>query len=543
MAARRRRSDPGLSEADVTALDDLLGMMLVLPGVADHVAAAGLAPADFGVPKHQAIAALVFDTVRAGTPLDPGDIAAQFREAGGDASWLHSLIGSMPSAALVDRRIEQVQTIAERAKITLAVAAYYEHRQGDRLLTEVAAAVATRGPAAHGFIPASAVRTEAIWWLWQDRIPLGELTLLAGNEKSGKSLLCCELAARASRGQLLGSRFGETVTALYLTAEDRVSHVVAPRLRLAGADMDNVLVETVDDHRPVTLERIAAAVATAGVRFIVLDPLSLFIADRLGDGDERGDLKVRAAMHPVINLAQRYGVAIVGIKHTNKGEGRALLNRVAGSRAYTAAARALLFVADDPDATDPLNPDRLIFPRGNLTTTTAALRYRIEAATIVLDDGEAREHPRIVWRGESDRSAEEAFARTDRGPVDDKPRRPRDPDSATAAAMAWLADALAGRGEVPSSDVLDMARDEKIAARTVQRAAHELGVRRRREGFGQGSAVFWELPDGIYDIHIDAKQMPTRQPHGQAGIKASMAPMLDDELFAGATDITDNRRA
>jgi putative DNA primase/helicase len=303
-----------------------------------------------------------------------------------------------------------------------------------------------------------------------------------------------------------------------------------------------VLVEPVDDTRPVTVERITAAVV-AGVRFIVLDPLSLFIADHLGDGDERGDLKVRAAMRPIITLAQRHGAAIVGIKHTNKGEGRAILNRVAGSRAYTAAARALLFVADDPDATDPLNPDRLIFPRGNLTTNTAALRYRIEGVALALDDGEVRQHPRIVWKGESGRSAEEAFARTDRGPVDDRPKRPPTPDSAVGYAMGWLTDVLDGRGEVPAADVLDMADDEKLARRTVQRAAHELGVQRRRDGFGKGAAWFWTLPDGINDRHIDATSLPTCHVCVGDGTQASMSATLDDELFAGAVDVTpeDNR--
>lgn len=538
MTARRRSSGPELSDLDVLALDELVATMLVFPDAAGAVIESGLEPADFAVVKHQVVAGLVLDAVHGGVPLDAGEIAAQFTAAGGDAVWLRELIGSAPSPALVPKRIEQVRSIAERAKVTRAVADFYDHRDASRLLADVAGAVAVRGPGVHGFVTADTVRTEAIWWAWHERIPLGELTLLAGFEKVGKSLLCCELVARASRGQLLGDRQGEPMTCLYLTAEDRVGHVIVPRLKLAGADLVRVFVEPVDDDRPVTVERIIAAVV-AGVRFVVLDPLSLFIAEGLGDGDERGDLKVRAAMRPIITLAQQRGVAVVGIKHTNKAEGKAILNRVNGSRAYTAAARALLFVADDPDSADQLRPDRLIFPRGNLATTTTALRYRIEGSPVQLDDGEVRDHARIVWRGESARSAEEAFARSDRGPVSEEPvKRRRDPDSAVAYAISWLADALDGRGEVPAVEVLAMAADEGLAERTVQRAAHELGVQRRRDGFGKGSSVFWMAPIGK---DIDAGMPAYMTTPATVGIKTSMpAGVLTDDLFAGATVVTDD---
>ena len=122
--------------------------------------------------------------------------------------------------------------------------------------------------------------------------------MLAGSEKVGKSLLCCELVARASHGQLDGDWFGRPVRCLYLTAEDRISHVVAPRMRLAGVDPSLVLVGHRTVARPSRLARIAAAIRS-GVRLIVLDPLVLFLD---GLDDENTDLKVRQALDPVVRL-------------------------------------------------------------------------------------------------------------------------------------------------------------------------------------------------------------------------------------------------
>lgn len=46
----------------------------------------------------------------------------------------------------------------------------------------------------------SAFPRESVRWLWPKRIPLGYLTLLAGEPQAGKSYLTLDIAARTSRG-------------------------------------------------------------------------------------------------------------------------------------------------------------------------------------------------------------------------------------------------------------------------------------------------------------------------------------------------------
>lgn len=46
----------------------------------------------------------------------------------------------------------------------------------------------------------SDVEPEQLEWLWPNRIPLGKLTLLAGDPGLGKSFVTMDMAARVSRG-------------------------------------------------------------------------------------------------------------------------------------------------------------------------------------------------------------------------------------------------------------------------------------------------------------------------------------------------------
>src|SRR5688572_15476895 len=44
------------------------------------------------------------------------------------------------------------------------------------------------------------VKERELEWLWPGRIPLGKITLLAGDPEAGKSFVVADLAARTTRG-------------------------------------------------------------------------------------------------------------------------------------------------------------------------------------------------------------------------------------------------------------------------------------------------------------------------------------------------------
>ena len=137
------------------------------------------------------------------------------------------------------------------------------------------------------------------------------------------------------------------------------------------------------------------------------------------------------------------------------------MNRVAGSRAYTAAVRAVMFAVDDPDSPDAAQPDRLLFARGNLAPSSTGRRYAIEGRPIVLDDGNERDHPAIVWKGESVVRIEDAFSRTDRA---------EDADARTATDEAVeLLEALLADGPMNAEDVMKRASAERVTEKPLRR--------------------------------------------------------------------------
>lgn len=88
--------------------------------------------------------------------------------------------------------------------------------------------------------PAADIPLKVVRWCWEGRLPAGQLTLLGGREGIGKSLWQSHLAARLTRGTLLGEHYGTPRAVLIVASEDDWPRTVAPRLVAAGADLARV---------------------------------------------------------------------------------------------------------------------------------------------------------------------------------------------------------------------------------------------------------------------------------------------------------------
>ncbi len=143
-------------------------------------------------------------------------------------------------------------------------------------------------------------------WLWRERIPAGNLTVIAGDPEQGKSMFTCLLAAELSAR-------GEEV--LMANAEDSPARV-RDRLLAAGADLTRV--------RPVEglvlpdgVERLRQQVIDTGASLVVLDPYTAYLADRI---NAVRDAQVRAALLPLVRLAEEHGTAVVIVCHLLRGD-------------------------------------------------------------------------------------------------------------------------------------------------------------------------------------------------------------------------------
>lgn len=335
------------------------------------------------------------------------------------------------------------------------------------------------GQRALRLVPASTIRVRPVHWVWESRIPTGALTLLGGREGIGKSTVAYAQAARLTRGALEGRYHGEPRAVIVAATEDSWEHTIVPRLMGAGADLDRIyrVDVTTSDGTPTgmvlprDLRAVERAVASVNAGLILLDPLM----SRLDEGlDTHKDADVRRALEPLVALADRTGCAIVGLIHVNKGHGNDPLTLLMGSRAFSAVARAVLFIMRDPDDDDTrlLGQAKNNLGRTDVPTLTFTIQSQQVADT---DDGPVTTGV-LRWTGTTDRSVTDALREGADGDMETR--------TAKQEAAAWLQDYLMQQGGTALS------QDAKIAGRkvghsdsAVKRAAHLIQVTSTSHGF------------------------------------------------------------
>lgn len=357
---------------------------------------------------------------------------------------------------------------------------------------------------------ASEIKPKATRWLWSERegesiwadfakaenwLPLGCLALLGGRESTGKSTWAYRLAAQITTGELPGYFEGTPRSVVIAATEDDWAHTIAPRLIAAGADLDRVLrveVVTGEVTAGVTLPTDVAALREVciehEVALVLLDPLMGAID---GELDSHKDHEVRVALEPVSRLAHDARVTVLGLIHVNKSVGTDLLNRIMGSRAFVAVARAVLMtISEDPLIAEPGAPDRCLIGQAKNSLGARvgkSLSFEFEAVHIGKDDetGEPLWSSRIKLVGDKpghidDLSTEQENRKPPRETVADRCEK-------------WLEEALRGKGKVPSSWLRRAAKDKGFKKTTLYKARDELGVHSvSKDG---STETFWVLDE------------------------------------------------
>jgi hypothetical protein len=351
-----------------------------------------------------------------------------------------------------------------------------------QMLEQAKKAIATCDPnKPHAILQRLAgVTRELLEWLWPGRIPLGKLTLLAGDPGLGKSFVTLDIAARVSTGEawpdmpLLRQTPGGVIL---LNCEDDLADTIAPRLDKAGADDTRIIaiegVQMMGRRRHFSLEadlpRLEEVlVENADTRLIVIDPVSGY----LGNVDSHKNSEVRGLLAPLAELAGRHRVAVVTVTHLSKSGGPKAIYRAMGSLAFAAAARAVWAITKDPD--DPQR--RLLLPaKLNLARDPDGLAYRIEDARVCWEYQPVRMHADDAFAAEA---ASEARG-SNRG-------------SERQEATAWLGERLAD-GPALTSQVVADAKEHGFSERTLRRAFKAMGGCSKKEADGQWH---WSLSSG-----------------------------------------------
>lgn len=336
---------------------------------------------------------------------------------------------------------------------------------------------------------ASSIKPRRVRWLWDGRLALGTLGLLAGREGLGKSTVGYWIAGQVTLGLLPGEYEGKPASVLVCASEDSWEHTIVPRLIAAGADLDRVyrveVVTSAGIHGELSLPRdlrdLDTAAKDTGAGLLLLDPLVSRLSSSL---DSHKDAEVRQALEPLVAIADRARLAVLGIIHHNKSGSTDPLQLVMGSKAFTAVARSVHTVIPDPD--DDTEARRLFgTPKNNLgRDDLPALAFTITGHPVETDDGTAWTGA-VTWAGESVGSIRDAMQRG----ADN-----HDDRSAGSEAAGWLDDYLTSQGGTATSKAV------KAAARSAGHTERAIRTARQRlhldvEDQGYPRITYWSLPN------------------------------------------------
>ena len=343
------------------------------------------------------------------------------------------------------------------------------------------------------------IKPQRVKWLWDDHVPLGKITLYAGNPDNGKSLAAMDLAARVTTGAQFPNEAANSLPpseVLMLLGEDDLDDTAVPRLMAAHADMKKIhFLEAV--RRPdnsdceVRLDWDLPAIeaqleAHSDIRLIIIDPISNY----LGEVSMIAEQEARSILIPLKRIAARLGIAVVIVMHLNKKSELDAISRVGGAMAFIGVARcSWMFIRDasteEGEVKDSFTMARI---KNNLTKASGSgLAYHIEGRQIPMNEHESMLAPAVVWGDMVNKTADDVLEekRSKRGPG-----RPEGVHPKLQEAMNWLEMALQ-YGPVASKTLYKAAKEEKnIAGSTLRSAQQELGV----HAFQKAGTWLWESP-------------------------------------------------
>ncbi|WP_257223673.1 MULTISPECIES: AAA family ATPase, partial [unclassified Acinetobacter] len=191
------------------------------------------------------------------------------------------------------------------------------------------------------------IQAQAINWLWSGWLPLGKLTILAGAGGCGKTNLLLALIATITTNGIFpdGSKCTDTGKVLIYSTEDDPNDTLLPRLIANGADLSKIdfiagRINDKGDREPFDPTKDlpllnAYAKQNPDIKLLMIDPIISAVG---GDSNKATD--VRRSLQVVVDFAQEFNCAVVGITHFAKGtSGSSPAERIIGSQAFTALAR------------------------------------------------------------------------------------------------------------------------------------------------------------------------------------------------------------
>jgi AAA domain len=332
------------------------------------------------------------------------------------------------------------------------------------------------------------VKSRATEYVWGYRLPLNDLTLIAGNPGVGKSWIVADLIARLTTGRPLPGEHESTKREPYrvlLLAERSLDRVLKPRIEHLGGNLELIDVpDAVGYGDPVEvlkhgysriekitldhLQKVREIIDRYNPDFFFIDPIAAFTRVDLNKAEN-----ARKVYDGLMNLANESSTTVAAIHHLTKAAQLKASQRVPGSVQQVGVVSSLLLVLEHPEQKDVCV---VCHDKANVGPKSPSIIYRLEDTEIMLADKKSP-FKKIVWGEETNLTADDIsrlelakFAAAQKAHV------PR-PLTKKESARQLLREALAG-GPKPSNEIKGKAGAIGISDETLRDAADEEGIER-----------------------------------------------------------------
>jgi RecA-family ATPase len=189
------------------------------------------------------------------------------------------------------------------------------------------------------FKPLDEFEEEEATWLIPGWLPDGQITTLAADGGIGKTSLWCNIVASVSSGTpcLLDppGHTREPQIVAFFTTEDSVRKTLRKKLRLAGANMKNIITPDFLADKSGELQdfKFGSPLVEQFIRHFkpalcVFDPIQGFVPPEIQMGSRNA---MRDCMAPLVALGEECGTTSLVICHTNKRSNASGRSRMADS--------------------------------------------------------------------------------------------------------------------------------------------------------------------------------------------------------------------
>ncbi len=322
------------------------------------------------------------------------------------------------------------------------------------------------------------IELEEVTWIWPNFLADRKITIVDGMPGVGKSTLTSEIAARITTGTPFPNGIErQPRDVVFIAVEDGVADTIKPRLAAAGGNEQHAhFIHIEQDGNEITpdlerhLECIREAIQEIGnVGLLIIDPIMALLGSSV---DSYRDQDVRKVVTPLGRLAEELNLAILIVRHPNKGSSSNALLRGGGSMAFIGAARVGWVIGKHPD-----NPDIrvLAISKSNIGTMKESLEFQ-------LSNDETYNCARIEWLGSSKLTADNLY--------EDQNTEEK---SSTEEAIEWLTEFLADGGmDFPT--IKREAAKYGMSDKSLRRAREKLKIEPKRQGSGSNHTSIWALP-------------------------------------------------